>query len=140
MKPILIGQAPGRRGNGEPLSGMAGRRLSALCGLDLRTFLETFDRTNVLPAFPGRAGRGDYFPVAQARPAAEAMRPTLRGRTVVLLGWNVARAFRHTGRLHVWEDGWAIAAHPSGCSAYWNDPDNVKSAQAFWTELARIRE
>ena len=90
---MIIGQAPGRQGTGEPLSGKAGRRLAALCGLDLDAYLARFQRVNLLPVFPGKAGKGDRFPLPPAREAARALLPTLEGRRVVLLGGRVAAAF-----------------------------------------------
>ena len=138
---MLIGQDPGRQGTGEPLSGKAGRRLAALCGLDLDAYLARFQRVNLLPVFPGKAGKGDRFPLPPAREAARALLPTLEGRRVVLLGGRVAAAFGlHRAPLLVWmpiQGTWvAVAPHPSGVSRWWNDPRNVRRAQRFWRAFA----
>ena len=138
---MIIGQAPGQKGNGEPLAGKAGRRLAALCGLSLDAYLARFRRVNLLPTFPGKAGKGDAFPLPAAREAARALLPALEGRRVVLLGGRVAAAFGlHRAPLLVWQPfhgAWvAVAPHPSGLNRFWNDPRNVRRAQQFWRTFA----
>lgn len=144
MRVLIVGQAPGPRTDpSEPLSGPSGRRLAALCGLELPDFLARFDRVNLVFAHPGKLIKGDAFVGAvAAREAAFALWPRIVGRRAVLLGHRVARAF-HAGHLpyfrwHRLEDGTriAIAPHPSGVNLWWNDPKNVKRARRFWHELA----
>jgi uracil-DNA glycosylase len=94
LRPLLIGQAPGPNTDpSEPLSGASGKRLAALCGLDLEEFLARFERANLLPEFPGKIGKGDRFPVALARPLARSLAGRCLDRRVVLLGNGVASAF-----------------------------------------------
>lgn len=142
MKTILIGQAPSRTSDpGEALSGRSGERLAALCGLDLPTFLDAFERHNVLPYWPGKDGKGDRYTPAEIRHRAELIASVIRGRKVVVLGIINARVlsitwpmfwFRpHCGALFAW------APHPSGINRWWNDVLNVSLAEAFWRELAR---
>lgn len=130
---IVVGQAPGPNTDPrEPLSGMTGRRLDALCRAP-------HDRVNLLGRWPGRAGKGDAFPMALARPVARSMAPALRGRRVVLLGRQVAAAFDLRGAWFQWCDGghfdYAVAPHPSGVNHWWNDPSNMRRARRFWRAI-----
>lgn len=144
-RPLVVAQAPSSRSDpSEPLSGASGRRLAALCGLELDGFLHRFERVNLLPYFPGRGPKGDHFHPDVARMAACQMTPRLRQRHTVLLGWHVARAF-HMDQLELftWQDEVgdgalvAVAPHPSGISHWWNEPANVRRAQRFWRKLVR---
>jgi uracil-DNA glycosylase len=148
VKHLIVGQAPSRGRDGlEPLSGRSGRRLADLCGLTLEAFLARFDRVNLLAEWPGSAGaKGDAFPIDEARAAAESLAEVVAARDrIVLLGWNVARAFRFAGDVDGWFD-WGrlsrdcgevvVAPHPSGVNLWWNDPANVARARAFWRALA----
>lgn len=151
-RPIIVGQAPGPNTDPlEPLSGRSGARLAALCGIGLLDFLDGFDRVNLLPRFPGRAGgKGDAFPMAEAREAADRIRRETfcGGRSVVMLGRNVAAAFAGTAiaphftplawlgvpRVHGFRA--AMCPHPSGVCRWWNHPANEDAARMFWQELA----
>lgn len=144
-KPLIIGQAPSRKSDpSKPLSGRSGRRLADLAGVPLEKFVETFDRMNLIEEYPGSSGKGDAFFAVQAqRRAIEIVRTgeILRPH-VVLLGVNVALAFGLSGmKPLVWteRDGVAIAMcpHPSGVSLWWNDPEHVEEARAFWRKLAQ---
>lgn len=144
LRPLLIGQAPGRRGNAEPLSGRSGRRLSALCGMPLEQYLQEFERINLLEEFPGKAGKGDRFPMREAKVQAFFRRSLFvhQDRRVVLLGLRVAEAFGFTDRaplLRWMSDGnasVAICPHPSGVSLWWNDRGHRLQALHFWSALA----
>lgn len=142
MKTILIGQAPSRTSDpGEPLSGRSGERIAALCGLDLPTFLDTFERYNVLPYWPGKDGKGDRYTAAEIRHRAELIHSFIAGRKVVILGVINARvlsvtwpmfSFRpHCGAQFAW------SPHPSGINRWWNDLLNVSLAESFWRQLAQ---
>lgn len=149
MKPLLIGQAPGPNSDPEePLAGRCGARLADLCGLSEKAFLDHFERVNLLRKFPGKAAKGDAFPVDLARKTAVDLLIFGRlNRTVVMLGGNVARAFGFpsTGlEFFRWNmiDGsplirLAFCPHPSGVSLWWNDPKNAAAARRFWRRLAR---
>jgi hypothetical protein len=113
-----------------------------MCGLPLDAFLARFERVNLLPAFPGKAGKGDRFPRAAARQAALALLPALQGRRAVLLGGRVAAAFGlPRAPLLVWQPlaggEVAVAPHPSGINRWWNDPRNVRRAKRFWRRHAQ---
>lgn len=153
LRPILVGQAPGPGGVGPagPLvGGRVGRRLADAAGLTEDQFAATFERWNLLDAWPGRAGeKGDLFPRGAASAAAERLLPMLDGHHVVLLGWNVERAFGlgidapMVWRQHEWRSGEMLVAvlpHPSGVNLWWNDAGNVERARAFLSGLARSAE
>lgn len=130
----IVGQAPGRR-NGAALAfeGPSGRRLAALAGVSERELRRRAKLVNLLPRWPGAAGKGDLFPAAAAKKAAKGMR--LGGR-VPLAGRGVARAFGvgaapflewfTLGRCEA-----AVFPHPSGVSHWWNDPANRAEAARF---------
>jgi hypothetical protein len=73
-RPILVGQAAPARANSHALlpfpAGCAGERLFRMSGWSLLDFLRDLDRINTLSHFPGRSGKGDAFPLSEARPAA----------------------------------------------------------------------
>lgn len=146
MMPLIIGQAPSRMSDpDEPLSGNSGRRLAALCGLDLRTFIDGFERRNLLSRWPGSStGAGDRFVgSAEARRLAESTRPLLGppDRKVIVLGFATAAAFGLTQPALTFAPHWgrlfAFCPHPSGVSRWWNDPTCEERARTFWAALAR---
>lgn len=156
---LLIGEAPGKSGRpGDPaLEGRAGRRIARLCGIEYEEYLRRFDRRNLLPEWPGKApGNGSAWPREEARAIARTNRFSRsldadaeervgfrHYRDVVLLGRRVADAFglRSTYPwFHptlVMRPRFWVAPHPSGASRWWNDPENVKRAEAFWKRIAR---
>lgn len=151
MKILIIGQAP----NSDPVPGRAleGRCeefLAKLAGMTLEQFWRRFEAVNLLPSWPGHAGdKGDRFPMPEARAAAVAMKPSLAGRSVILLGHGVSGAFEHRlehftwGALLVAPDRWARAAsmpHPSGVNIQWNDFVVRAQAARFLGVAARDQE
>jgi uracil-DNA glycosylase len=145
MRPLVIGQAPGPNTDPAlPLSGRCGDRLADLAGLTPDNFRLMFELTNLLPTFPGKAGKGDLFPIDEARVAALRMLVSgrLGARPVVLLGANVERAFALAPDVPVlrWRPRLAVLVatcpHPSGVSRWWNDPANERAARRFWRRLA----
>lgn len=145
-RPLIVGQAPGPNTDpARPLSGRCGRRLAELCGLGPDDFALLFERVNVISDFPGKAGKGDLFPLREAQEIAGGMMMNgdLSDRPVVLLGDHVARAFFLPRALKpfVWIPGLAfriaICPHPSGVNRWWNEEANVRRARRFWRRLAR---
>jgi hypothetical protein len=146
-RPVLVGQAPGPRSDPRyPLLGghavrSAGARLQALMGLGLVEYARLFCRRNLLEAWPGHAGKGDRWPAGEAAKEAGRLAQALRGRTVLLLGRNVAGAFGRTGPYLEWvDDGVRMAAilpHPSGVNLWWNDPANEARGRVFLADLVR---
>ena len=70
---VFVGQAPGPRTNPlKPLSGVCGSRLERLAGGPIAA-----RKMNLLPAFPGKSGKGDRFPIVEAERAAARLERTL---------------------------------------------------------------
>lgn len=146
-KIILMGQAPGPKDDDDALGGGIGDRLAELCGLSgIRELDQKFKRMNLLTRFPGKAGKGDKFPRAEAKARALQLTPGLRNRDVIFLGRNVAYAF---GLLKV---DWfemihhrpgsfvcCVAPHPSGVNLWWNDLSNRLYAKKFFEGIANGR-
>jgi len=138
MRALIVGQAPSRDSDpAEPFSGASGARLAALCGLTHAEFLSAFARVNLLSAFPGKASKGDLFPLAEACEAFEDLLPRCRGREVVLLGRKVARVAGLDAPPFSWVARRAWCQHPSGINIWWNEERNVRAARRFWRDLIR---
>ncbi len=153
-RPVLTGQAPGPNTDPDhplypvPWSSAPGR-LCRLMGIGADEYLELFDRANVLYRFPRRHKRDDKFPARDARVAAEAMRPLLRGRRAVFVGRSVAEAFGYPGHIlafHTWQRDpkWeiemAVVPHTSGRSHWYNHEPNRREAETFWADtLEKVR-
>lgn len=94
-------------------------------------YLRAFDRRNLV--------MGRLWSVELARVSAAEMRPGLAGRTVLLLGVEVRRAFGIPPLLlHPQEVGgviWRQLPHPSGLCRWYNDPDNRGVAGMLLEEL-----
>lgn len=150
MTTYLYGQAPGKRndpGSDGSLafrSGRNSRRLAQLAGVSEREFHERVVCLNVLSEYPGPRGKGDAFPMEEARRCAT--RETARwecGDRVIFAGQAVARAFGFAGDWFEWRDFGAdneltevdvraaMIPHPSGVSRFWNDAENVRMVERF---------
>jgi hypothetical protein len=138
MKPLLIGLAPGRIGDGEPLAGLCGRRLADLCDLDLDAYLARFDRINLYPC------QIDRLYLSEARRMADRLAERVAAREIaVFLGSDVGRAFLVRSPFFQWTKlsrdcgDVVVAPHPSGRNRWWNNPANVRRARMFWRNLAK---
>lgn len=147
-RPIIVGQAPSRQHDFQPpFSGRSGKRLANLAGIE--DIHDAFDTINIFPSYPGDVadrsnGKGDPFPLQEARRRAESLRETLKGRVVILAGKNVARAFGKRFDLGPLvaerdEDGttWVLIPHPSGINLQWNNPIFVENVRRFLRALVR---
>jgi uracil-DNA glycosylase len=140
-KPLIVGEAPSRSGDPDtPVEGRIGTVLARYAGLDMVTFMETFDRMNVFDAWPGEQGKGSAFDAGAAK--AEALklhRHLTPGRVVLLLGKRVARAFCVAPDYFVEQPlGPArayVLPHPSGVNYWHNDPRHRVQMKAFMTQL-----
>lgn len=161
MKPLLIGQAPGPNTNPDlPLFPVpktsAGGRLQQMTRLTRGEYLARFDRINLLPYFPGKQKRDDKFPMTPAKLAARVLKPLLAGRTVILVGRNVADAFEFPSEFHDWVD-WpvrrpcivtrcpglahvAVIPHPSGRNHWYNKLENQEQSANFWEDFLNPAE
>ena len=140
---LLVGQAPSKLTEGlGAFRGRSGRFLAGMLGTTLEGFLASVEAVNLLDRWPGKAGKGDRFPAKLAGKKARLL-PVV-GRTVVLAGLNVAKAFGHVGRrfLEVWRSGgatFALVPHPSGVNRWWNDPANKEAAAELLGRLVGCR-
>jgi uracil-DNA glycosylase len=153
VKILFCGQAPSRETDGRPpFSGKCGKFLAELLGTTQEEMLTQHEFINVLDRWPGAAwnGKGDRFPLSEAKVAAKAKLESMRGRTVVLLGNSVARAFGAKGYRYLeWyeirnPDNFGdvvvplmvVVPHPSGICRYYNDPNKRIIVGKFLRELA----
>jgi hypothetical protein len=145
---LLIGQAPSRSGDpSRPLEGRIGRMLAELAGIGIDEYMELTERTNLLGEWTGRAigEKGDLWSSLAARERAEELVGLFPGRTAVLLGRNVARAFG-LGQVPwlSWTDlgggRVGVIPHPSGIMLWWNSMENRTMAGRFLLEaIATVR-
>jgi len=144
-RPLIIGEAPNRGGDPRhPIEGRIGRRLAALSGLSFEAFKDRCARVNLLPAWAGRAGKGSAFSVVVARYRAQSLRRRfVAGRTVILLGHRVARAFgisaAYFSEVHVEAARVVVVPHPSGVNRWYNEVRNARKMAAFMRRVVRGR-
>jgi hypothetical protein len=150
---LLVGEAPNRwmEQNNAPHHALWRHDLAGLAGLTMLEFLRCFARCDLLDRYPGRQGRGSAFPLAEARPRADALLEALRSESspfvrVVLVGRRTAQACGHSDPWFYWRTldvsparaiDFACAPHPSKVSTWWRDEGNVAQARAFWTGLGK---
>lgn len=127
---LVIGEAPSD--DGAPLEGRVGRRIAEYAGITFDQYLELTDRYNLFPS-----PISGWF-AEHAQQHAIDIWPMLIGRTTLLLGKNVTRAFGLTpSDLQLsWKqptDGILIAMlpHPSGRNLWWNEAENRVAARNF---------
>ena len=125
--PALIGQAQSRGNDYQPaFSGPCGVRLAKLLDLEHGDLLERVFARNVLDRWPGKNGKGDAFPMDEARRAVLRMR--IRGRPVVLVGKTTAAAFDVRREFFEWfalrGKRAVVIPHPSGVNLWYNDGAN----------------
>ena len=106
-----------------------------MLGLTFDDYRRLTERVNVLDRYPGEAPGGDRFPVRTARAAADLLRMRYEGRSLLLIGFGVARAFRvRPEPLFVWRPygglSVMVSPHTSGRNRWWNDPKNRERAEA----------
>lgn len=152
-KIILVTHAPTK--GGQPLDGASGRRLAALAGIDQADLVQRFEVRSVLDApwgpMPletrGTTKEADAARLAETRrrialeqASGDVIRSGLAGRKIVLLGREVAVAFRlRKGEQFDWFDPIeiepgieaAVIPHPGGVAGWWNDEGNQARAREF---------
>lgn len=145
---LIVGMSPGARtpiGRPalDPHGRGSGRRLVILSGIPIREFVTVFRRVNLLTdraVGVARVGRGDRLVADIARSRAREIADAARGRSLLLAGQQVARAFGHSGRLYRFEAVMGVRAatipHPSGLNRYWNDPRNRNRFSTFMSVVA----
>lgn len=139
MKPLLIGEAPGRTGDpSKPLEGRCGERLASCMEISPSLYARLYDRINVFDV-----PLNGPFPIKRARERARSMFDSLnfsKRPFVLFIGYNPARAFGVGDvflNLRLWPElGYcAIVPHPSGRNLWWNHPCNRRRASAFLSGL-----
>lgn len=143
MKPLIIGEAPGKNGDPtKPIEGRVGARLAACAGITFEEFLETFDRVNLLQEQPQDAPKGMTFNVKLAGRAAKDMeRSFVLGQTILVLGKRAASAFGLTKVRYF--DLWFtptgakmyVVPHPSGANRWYNELDNELAMIKFMRRI-----
>lgn len=148
---MIVGQAPSRT-SCVPLGGRCGERVAEWCGLSSWDELGAcFALTNLLSEWYGPDGtKGDLFPLEAARRCADAMLADVivpeEWDLVVMLGWNVGRAFRVAPRIGYLRpfmlapDGeypteGVVVPHPSGVNRWLNDAENVARLRGYMRSL-----
>lgn len=126
MRPYILGLNQPAEGEA-PLSprvpGSAGHRLWQMandaCGIDVEDWTRSTQCVNLLS---DRQLPRDYRGAARRR--GEWLGPMIAGRTVVLLGADVAWAMDHDLPPLVWSEDrdWIMIPHPSGKNLYYNNP------------------
>ena len=153
---LFIGQAPSRETDGQPpFVGKCGKFLAEeLLGMPQAEMLEKFDFYNVLERWPGKGINGDLFPLTKAKVGARGLVEKMAGRTVILLGNNVARAFGvQAFQYFRWYDvrhpdspavviakRCAIVPHPSGRNRIFNLQSNRLVARKFLMDAMAVDE
>jgi len=147
----IVGQAPSRQGDGRPFTGPSGRRLCDLFGVQHWEALNRLaDLQNLVDVPAVKFQRGDSFDREAAMIRATALvklwAATSEFSVVLACGHSVFQALtRHQSpffkgkalsfpqlesRVEIWN-----FPHPSGASAFWNDPRNVQEARDFIGKL-----
>lgn len=131
MKPLIVGEAPGKNGDAsKPCEGRIGARLAACAGITIDEYMTIFDRVNLLDMQPQDSGKGTDFNVkAAGRRARQLELGMSRRPLILLLGKRVASAFRFTNVNYFQQvtiDGILtyVVPHPSGINRWWNFFDN----------------
>jgi len=130
-----VGQAPG-----DPAcprsQGRSTQRFLRLLGLTPTAYQRLFHWQNLLDSFPGKAGKGDAFPLAAA--CVVAMTFPLAPVTL-LLGQRVAQAFHLPPVYFQWHAvrgcQVAVIPHPSGINHWWNTPAHRETFTRFMRAL-----
>ena len=132
---LLVGQAPG-----DPacprLQGRSTQRFMHLLDLAPAAYQRLFHWCNLLDSFPGKAGKGDAFPLAAARVVVMTL-PL--APVTLLLGCQVARAFSLPPVYFQWHAvrgcQVAVIPHPSGINHWWNTPAHRETFTRFMHAL-----
>jgi uracil-DNA glycosylase len=134
----IVGEALSKQGNGRPLSGPSGDRLSELCGVSTADLRRLFVLHNLCAGY-------EWSKTQARREADMLLRGSGRGDVFLLLGRKVEGCFSREQHqfFHIWQVGTYVAQlvttpHPSGLNHWWNEPQNARLAMAFWMEQTDI--
>lgn len=135
-KIVLVGQAPMEDPSGL-ISGRSVEKLALLCGIAAASLGDHFEVRSCVENF----NDGKFDMRAAKKRVNEVLVPGLANRMVLLLGKKVARAFGYTDPVPflIADDKrgfkFAYLPHPSPINLYWNKPENVEQAKAFFSGL-----
>lgn len=130
QKILIVGQAPSR------VKGRSSGRLAKLAGLTRAEFEDRTVWKNLINSVQGKQGKGDAFPMAEAKKAAIKILDGIPAESaILLLGGNVARAFGFKPKYFNSIGPFKIFPHPSGINRWYNDPRNVRKAQKFLRKI-----
>lgn len=132
----------------DPVKGEAARYLLQMTGLDEQQFTECFDLRYIIYDFSGKSSLGKpKFPVDRAKVVLKQQLESLRGKTVIVLGFDAARAF---GATHFQYMTWycipdakgraliprlLVLPYPSKSSSFYKRADNEAIITKFLLEL-----
>lgn len=135
MKALIVGQAPSRDTDGQaPFTGRSGARLADLLGIPHPALPRYVDLVNLIDRWPGKRGKGDRFPIGEARAAAAMLLSVTPHDRIVVCGGRVAEALGLPVDIRPLETHtrgprlFLMLPHPSGVNLWWNDPDHVAAA------------
>lgn len=155
---VMVGQAPSANGSHDPrhaLTGAPMRKLFKVSGMNLMTYLRTFERHNLVPRWEGYNRTGDSssgsrFDEGEASVTARVLADRLAGgRRLLCWGAPVLRAFsvevdfepchwtlrEVPGLDNAYDCPVAYIPHPSGLNRWWNEPGNADRAGQFLRDL-----
>lgn len=135
----MIGQAPSKSGAEKPLQGRPMALMCRVFGTDRERMNAAFRFANLLEIFPGKNGKGDFFPMEKAKRSARLMMS--RRGDLVLAGKLVAAAFgvpisgrRYFEWFQISGRRAVIFPHPSGINTWWNSGANRRRAKNFFRD------
>jgi uracil-DNA glycosylase len=129
---------------GIAFSGRSGQKLAQLAGVKHEDLTAYFDMYNLIPYWPGKAGKGDAFPKEEAKQYALNIWAWEHSR-VILVGSAVADVLGYKGPHCLWilfRGKWvAYVPHPSGINRFYNDKKNVATVSRFLKEaVSHVRD
>ena len=144
LKSIIIGQAPHNSAvkNFRPLiDGKCGYKLAEICGIKHEEYARIFDTINLIDEYRGKSGKGDIFPLKEARKKVIEIWPDLNYDIIILAGKAVASSFRIKIDYFQWTQienkNITVIPHPSGINRWWNDDFNKEKAKKFMRNLIK---
>lgn len=136
MKALIVGQAPSEDTDGRPpFTGRSGARLADLLGIPHAALPRYVDLVNLIDRWPGKTkrGKGDQFPMGEARAAATMLLSVTPHDRIVACGVRVADALglpdiRPLETRTIGARLFLMLPHPSGVNLWWNDVDHIAAA------------
>ena len=146
MKPIIVGQAPSRLGDGTPFTGPSGDRICQLLGVrNIEQVKRWFDLANVIDE--PLTGEDRVVKRRMASGARSILYHQPHQSSIIACGklvWSAMGGAPGTNwyNFNIMTNGnksmllW-LFPHPSGLSHYWNVPSNREIARCFLIAMAQ---